>query len=337
MTINTMEDQLITRNEPDTGGQEQVLTPLKIDTSIIITVHNFEQEIAGINQTLLDELEKSNQDIEVIFVDDGSLDNTWQELKKLANEDWRIKLIRLRTSFGESAAFDAGLKQAQGEKIVFFTTRVRINPAQVSNLLRKLDEGYDLVMGWRHPRRDSSLNKFISKVFNSIIKWISNITLHDINSGVFVARKSLLQDIPLYGNLNIFLPILASRKGFRVGDEKIEQMPGKFRQSKYFSEYIQRLLDIVTVIFLTQYSKKPLHFLGFFGIIFTVIGAGMNLYLFFYRLFEFGPIAGRPLLLLGALLLVIGIQMISIGLIAEMIIFTHAKNIKEYTIEEILE
>ncbi len=332
-----MEEQIITRSTPQDGESEQVMLPPKDKTSIIITVKNFESEIGEINQTLLASLEKSNDDFEVIYIDDGSLDNTWEALKQQALNDRRIKLIRMRTSFGESAAFEAGIKHAQGDRIVFFATRVRINPAQISNLVAKLKDDYDLVMGWRHPRRDSLLNRVISKTFNMMIKWISKITLHDINSGVFATRKEVLQDVPIYGNLNIFLPILATRKGYRVGDEQIEQLPGKFRQSKYFSEYIQRLLDMVTVIFLTNYSKKPLHFLGFFGIIFTIIGAGMNLYLFIYRLLEFGPIAGRPLLLLGALLLVIGIQMISIGLIGEMIIFTHAKEIKEYTIEEILD
>ncbi|MFQ6113934.1 MAG: glycosyltransferase, partial [bacterium] len=192
-------------------------------------------------------------------------------------------------------------------------------------------------IGWRYPRRDPYLNQIISKFFNLMVRWISKIDLVDINSKVFAARREVLENIPIYGNLNVFLPILAARKGFVVTHEKIEQLPGSFRQSKYVTEYFQRLLDIITVIFLTNYSKKPLHFLGFFGLIFTLVGAGMNLYLFIYRVFQFGPIAGRPLLLLGALLLVIGIQMISIGLIGEMIIFTHAKDIKEYTIEEILE
>ncbi|RMF64851.1 MAG: glycosyltransferase, partial [Calditrichaeota bacterium] len=208
---------------------------------------------------------------------------------------------------------------------------------QIDGLVRKLEQGCDLVMGWRHPRKDWPLNQTISRVFNWLIKRVSKIELNDVNSGVFAARRDVLEDVPMYGNLNIFLPILAARKGYVVSDEKIAQLPGEFRKSKYLTEYIQRLLDIVTVIFLTNYSKKPLHFLGFIGLVFALVGGLMNLYLFFYRVFQFGPIAGRPLLLLGALLLVIGIQMISIGLIGEMIIFTHAKEIKEYTIEEILE
>jgi hypothetical protein len=131
--------------------------------------------------------------------------------------------------------------------------------------------------------------------------------------------------------------VLADRQGYKIAEAKIEQLPGAFRKSKYFNEYVQRLLDIITVIFLTNYSKKPIHFLGFVGALFTLVGAVIEIYLFIYRIFQLGPIAGRPLLLLGALLLVIGIQLISIGLLGEMIIFTHARDIKEYNIEEIIE
>ncbi|MFQ5822481.1 MAG: glycosyltransferase [bacterium] len=331
-----MEEQILTKKEPIDGKIKKISTPANIQTSVIVTVCNFEKQIAEVYKALLEDLEKSGQKFEVIFVDDGSTDNTWKTLKELANHDRRVKLVRFRTTFGEAASFDAGFKQTDGEKIVFFTTRVRINPSQLSKLLTKLEQGYDLVMGWRYPRRDSFFNQIISKIFNRLIKWFTKTTLNDINSGVFVTRREVLEDIPIYGHLNIFLPIIAAQKGFVVSDEKLEQLPGSFRQSKYVSEYFQRLLDILTVIFLTNYSKKPLHFLGFFGLIFALSGAAINLYLFIYRLFHIGPIAGRPLLLLGALLLVIGIQMISIGLIGEMIIFTHAKEIKEYNIEKII-
>ncbi len=333
-----MQENVLTKEAAARGSVAQTVRPDgDAGASIIVTVKNQAEDLKEVYGALKSGLEAAAENYELIFVDDGSVDNTWSLLKEFADDDPRLRLIRMRTSFGESAAFDAGFKQARGEKIVFFTTRVRINAAQIASLLGRLDANHDLIMGWRHPRRDSALNQFVSRCFNTIIRWVSKKTFNDINSGVFAAKREVLTDIPLYGNLNIFLPILADRKGFKVGDEKIEQLHGTFRQSKYFTEYIQRLLDIITVFFLTNYSKKPLHFLGFIGGIFTLLGVGMNAYLFFYRIFQFGPIAGRPLLLLGALMLVIGIQMISIGLIGEMIIFTHAKDIKEYVIEEVLE
>lgn len=330
-----MAEETLVKEVRTTRKRNHRANSTRVKTTVIINVFNLEKDIRDVHASLIAGLKRKSY--EVIFVDNGSQDNSWKALKGLAQKDKKVKLIRFRTAFAESAAFDAGLKQAKGEQVVFFTMRVHINAGQIANLLKRLDDGCDLVMGWRHPRRDSSLNQFISRAFNAIIRRVSKNQLHDINSGVFAARKEVLEDIPIYGNLNIFLPILAARKGYRIGDEPIEQLPGQFRQSKYLSEYIQRLLDILTVVFLTNYSKKPLHFLGFAGSIFTLLGLAMNLYLFFYRVFQFGPIAGRPLLLLGALSLVIGIQMISIGLIGEMIIFTHAKEIKEYNIEEILD
>jgi len=142
--------------------------------------------------------------------------------------------------------------------------------------------------------------------------------------------------VPFYGALNTFLPVLAHHQGYRIAEEQVEQLPGHFDQSLKPKDYIRRALDMISVIFLSKYSKKPLHFLGFFGMIFTVLGAGIDLYLFFYRLLGFGGIAGRPMLLLGTVLLVIGLQMIAIGLLGEMIIFTHARQIREYNIETVI-
>ena len=197
--------------------------------------------------------------------------------------------------------------------------------------------GYDLVIGWRYPRQDWKLNRIVSKSFNYVVARLTGLKLHDINSGVFVAKRNVIESLDLYGDLNNFIPILVYKLGYKITEEKIPQKRGTFRKSKYITEYFQRILDILTIIFLTKYSKKPLHFLGLFGIFFTLVGGAIDLYLFVYRIFGFGPIAGRPLLLLGALLFILGIQMISIGLIGEMIIFTHASEIKEYSIENICE
>ena len=243
----------------------------------------------------------------------------------------------MRSQFGEASGFTAGLKQSTGDVILYFTARVNINPEYLSALITKLEHGNDLVVGWRYPRKDSKLNQVISKMFNTITGKLSKVKLHDINSGVFVTKREVLDNINVYGDMHNFIPVLAERQGYKIDEAKIEQLPGKFRKSKYFREYLQRLLDIITVIFLTNYSKKPIHFLGFVGALFTLTGAVIEIYLFVYRLLLLGPIAGRPLLLLGALLLVIGIQLISIGLLGEMIIFTHARDIKEYNIEEIIE
>ena len=303
--------------------------------SAIVPMQNMEQSVETMYADLAAGLKAYGKPFEIIFVDDASSDGTWDKLEAIAKKDKQVRLIRMRSSFGESSAFDAGLSVAKGSRIVYAAARVRANLNQIDRLLQKLDDGFDLVCGWRWPRKDSALNQRVSRLFNNLVHRFASIHLHDINSSVFVTERTVLDNLQIYGNLNIFIPLLAARKGFRVTEEKIEQLPGEFRQSKYLPEYIQRLLDIVTVIFLTNYSKKPLHFLGFFGMIFTLAGGLMNGYLFITRIFG-SPIAGRPLLLLGALLLVIGLQMISIGLIGEMIIYTHAREIKEYSIETVV-
>jgi len=303
--------------------------------STIVVCCNFENEIDAFTENLVKTLDSHKKSYEIVFVEDGSRDTTYEKLTHISNSDSRIKVIKMRSEFGEASAFDAAMQLTRGEKVVYLTTRVKINPEGLPNLIKKLDEDYDLVVGKRFPRRDSKLNQFISGAFNYVVNKLSGASLSDINSGVFVAKKSLLENIPFYGDLNKFLPLLAIRQGYKVTEEEIEQLPAQFRQSKYVNEYLQRILDIVTIFFLLNYSKKPLHFLGFFGAIFAIAGGAINIYLFMYRLF-IGAIAGRPLLLLGTLFFVIGIQMISIGLIGEIIIFTHAKEIKEYNIEKIL-
>ena len=305
--------------------------------SVIISLYNIEDHIESLYNGLTTFLKNSNYSFELVFVDDGSLDTTYQKIVKLSKDNPVVSLIKMRSQFGEASAFTAGLKQSTGDVILYFTARVNINPDYLSALITKLEQGNDLVVGWRYPRKDSKLNQIISKMFNAITKKLSKVKLHDINSGVFVTKREVLDNINVYGDMHNFIPVLAERQGYKIDEAKIEQLPGKFRKSKYFREYLQRLLDIITVIFLTNYSKKPIHFLGFVGALFTLTGAVIEIYLFVYRLLLLGPIAGRPLLLLGALLLVIGIQLISIGLLGEMIIFTHARDIKEYNIEEIIE
>ena len=305
--------------------------------SVIVSLYNNEDEASELANSIVDAMQSLGQSFEIAFVDDGSSDGTAEKIATAVKENSALKLIRMRSRFGEASAFNAGLRETSGEIVIYFTSRVRINPHDLRKLIEKLNDGKDLVVGWRYPRRDSKLNQFISRAFNAITCKLAKIELHDINSGVLVTKRSVLEHIEIYGDMNNFIPILAKRQGYKVAEEKIEQLPGKFRKSKYLREYLQRLLDILTVVFLTNYSKKPIHFLGFLGAVFTLVGAGIEIYLFIYRVLALGPIAGRPMLLLGALLLVIGIQLISIGLLGEMIIFTHARDIKEYNIEEIIE
>ena len=304
--------------------------------SLIVSLYNFEESLESLYGSILETMAEIGDSYELVFVDDGSTDSTYKKLVSIGKADDRVRVIKMRSTFGEPSALDAGLKYSKGEWIVCMTGRVRINPREIPKLLRLLEEGNDLIVGWRSPRRDSLLNQWISWIFNLLASRMSRVKLHDINSGILVTCRSVLEKIQFYGDFYNFIPVLAGQQGYRVVEEKIEQLPGTFRKSRYPKEYVQRLLDIITVFFLSRYSKKPIHFLGFIGTIFAIGGLGIEAYLFVYRILQIGPIAGRPLLILGALMLVIGIQMISIGLLGEMIIFTHAGDIEEYNIEEII-
>jgi len=303
-------------------------------TSIIIAVYNLAEDIQALSLALLRAM--SEYHFELVFVDDGSTDDTYEKLVKMAKNDGRIHAVKMRATFGEGTALRVGLLHSTGDKIVYLCGRVRVNPKEIPHFLEALDAGRDFVVGWRSPRRDSLLNRLVSRIFNRIVNLMSDVRLHDINSGMFVTRRSVLESISFHGEMYNFIPVLVRQQGYIVDELKVEQLPGAFRNSKNPKAYLRRFLDIVTVFFLTRYSKKPIHFLGFVGMLFFLAGLGIEIYLFIYRILQYGAIAGRPLLLLGAILLVIGIQMIYIGLLGEMIIFTHARDIEDYNIEEIV-
>lgn len=306
------------------------------EVTVIIAIRNQQGQIHRLHDRLLEIWRTHNKAVELVYVDDGSTDASWRELVEVQKKDPAARAIKLRSAFGEAAVLDAGFRNSVGRNIVYFTCRVNINPEHLPRLLERLEQGYDVVMGRRHPRRDSRLNQLVSTLFNRLVSRTLKIRLHDVNSGVLAARREVLENVPFYGSLNPFLPVVASRQGYKIAEEPVEQLSGHFNQSIYPKNYIKRLLDLVSVLFLSKYSKKPLHFLGFVGAIFTLVGAIINLYLFVYRVLGIGGISGKPMLLLGVMLLIIGIQMISIGLLGEIIIFTHASSVKEYNIEEIL-
>jgi glycosyltransferase involved in cell wall biosynthesis len=306
------------------------------DVAIIVTVKNQQGRLQMLHEQLLALWIKSGKTCEYIYVDDGSTDRSWLELMEIRKRHRNVVAIKLRTAFGEASALDAGFRNSRGREILYFTCRVNINPQDLPKLLVPLDQGYDVVVGERYPRSDSRLNRWVSKLFNRLVSCTLKSKLHDVNSGVLAFHRQVLDHVPFYGSLNPFLPVVAGRQGYKIAEVRVAQLSGHFLQSIYPKNYLKRLLDLVSVLFLSKYSKKPLHFLGFLGALFTLVGAAINMYLFIYRVLGIGGISGKPMLLLGVMLLIIGIQMISIGLLGEIIIYTHADSIKEYNIEEIL-
>jgi glycosyltransferase involved in cell wall biosynthesis len=323
------------KKKPEWNGGLNRIQDVQI--SMIVAISESADDIRGLYHQIREFLIELDTSFEIIFIDNGIGGEEIEWLERQGLEEKNVKLIRFRSVFSESSALDAGFKRSTGKVIVYTTTRVRIDPRGLINIVRALGDETDVVVGWRHPRSDSKLNQLVSRIFNKITSSFGGIRLHDLNSGVFATRREVLQDVLLYGDMDKFLPLIAYKQGYRIREEKIGQLPGRFRFSFYLKEYCVRLLDIITIIFLTNYSKKPIHFLGFLGMVFSIVGGLLSLYLFIYRITGQGPIAGRPLLLLGILLFVIGIQMIAIGLLGEMMIYIHANEIKEYNIEKVIE
>ncbi len=334
------------------------------DLSVIITVRDMKEELPQIDHDVRQAFAEE-ESWELIYVDDGSTDGTRELLKAMAQKDAGARRphssIPRSTTFPSqpqshsppgdqmspagfssvlatpsARALEAAMETADGREIVYVTSRVRANGRDLGRLVKRLRQDADVVVGRRTPRRDSRLNRAVSWLFNAITNRLTHVNLHDINSGVLAVKREVLEHVPFYGTLNAFLPVPAHRQGYRIVEEPIEQLPGRFASSLRPKDYVRRFLDLISIIFLSRYSKKPLHFLGFPGMALAAVGAVIDLYLFIYRLLGFGGIAGRPMLLLGTMLLVIGLQMIAVGLLGEMIIFTHARQIREYNIEEVI-
>lgn len=273
------------------------------------------------------------EDVELIFIDDGSTDGSLQVLEKISSRDNRVKIISFRRNFGKSAALSAGFKKACGDIIVTMDADLQDQPEEVLKLIDKLQEGYDLVIGWKYPRLDPITKKLPSKVINNLTSFFTGLKIHDMNSGLKVMRKEVVEEVPLYGELHRYMPHLAHMKGFKVTEMKVKHMERKFGKSKFGAKrFLSGIFDLLTIIFLGKFGKKPLHFFGLFGLILFLIGFCINIYIAYLR-FKYSSILGRlPLLLLGILNMIIGIQFISMGLIGELLTSFYVKE-KEYSIK----
>jgi len=308
----------------------------KFNLSVVIPLYNEEKSLEELyNRTTLS-LQSLSDSFELIFIDDGSTDNSFSVLKDLHKKDSRVKAIRLRKNFGKAAALSAGFKDAKGEIIVTLDADLQDLPEEISTLIKKMDEGYDLVSGWKFKRKDPFLRKIASRVFNSVTSFYTRVKIHDFNCGLKCYRREVIEEIELYGELHRYIPAIANWKGFKVGEVKVNHRPRVHGRSKYGSErYLRGLFDLMTVIMLTKYPQKPLHFFGLLGTILSIAGLAINIYMAVLRL-SGKWIGNRPLLLLGILLLILGIQFIFFGLMGELIVFSSQKN-AFYVVKETLD
>jgi glycosyltransferase involved in cell wall biosynthesis len=304
--------------------------------SVVVPVHDEERSVALLYDELRAALEPLETLWEAIFVDDGSTDGTFSALTRLHSAASNVRVVRLRRNFGKAAALVAGFDQARGEIVVTIDGDLQDDPAEIPRLLAKLDEGFDLVSGWKAHRRDRLSRRLLSRVFNAVASRFSGVRLHDMNCGLKAYRAEVVHGLRLYGELHRFIPVLAHYRGYRIAELPVNHRQREHGRSRYGIErYLRGFLDLLTVSFIGRYRHRPLHLFGGLGLVLTTIGIAILVYLTVDKALGHA-IGGRPLLTLGVLLVVVGMQFFSLGLISEMITSHHEERAAERERSELL-
>ncbi|HUP33025.1 MAG TPA: glycosyltransferase family 2 protein [Gaiellaceae bacterium] len=291
--------------------------------SVVVPVHDEERSVALLHDELRSALEPLGDPWEVVFVDDGSTDGTFAALTRLHSAHDEVRVVRLRRNFGKAAALQAGFEEACGDRIVTIDGDLQDDPAEIPLLLAKLDEGFDLVSGWKARRRDPLRRRFLSWLFNAVTGRLSGLRLHDLNCGLKAYRAEVVGGLRLYGELHRFVPVLAHYRGFRVAELPVNHRPRGHGRSRYGVErYLRGFLDLLTVTFMGRYRHRPLHLFGGLGLALGGLGTLVLGYLTVLKLTG-EPIGHRPLLTLGVLLVVVGVQLVSLGLVSELVASHH--------------
>ncbi len=310
----------------------------KPDISVIVPVVERYDDLRKVFVEYSEPFRKIGKGFEFIFVVDGGFNKAYEELKSLKNEFNEIKIIKFARNFFESIALMTGIEHARGDIIFTLSAYFQVEPNAINEIMVQLKKGYDLIITRRFPRRDNILNRIQASSFNLLVRKITACSFRDIASGLRGMKSEVAKSLELTGDMHRFIPILAYQKGYKVLEINAAQRAEDKKLRFYgLGTYTRRFIDIVTLFFLIKFTRKPLRFFGLIGINLFSVGAVITGYLAYVRLFMSQGIAGRPLLLLGLLLMVLGIQIASLGLLGELIIFTHARDIKEYHIGEIIE
>jgi glycosyltransferase involved in cell wall biosynthesis len=292
---------------------------------VVVPIYNEEESIPTLYERLTSALVELGYPYEIITVDDGSRDRSFALLRELALADVRLRVVRFRRNFGQTAAFSAGFDRARGEVVVTIDADLQNDPADIGALLAKMEQGYDVVSGWRERRKDPFLNRRLpSMLANGLISRVTGVALHDYGCSLKAYRTEVLRGIRLYGELHRFIPAIASWQGVSVAELPVRHYARQFGRSKYgISRTLRVLLDLVTVRFLLSYATRPMQIFGLLGLISMLLGILTAGYLTAIKFIEGVEIANRPLLLLAVLLIVVGVQLISLGLIGELVVRTY--------------
>jgi len=332
------------RQQPKKGPQKEGQSPSgqqadskTIAVSVVVPLYNEEDSIPELSDELKGVLGGMGMPYEIIYVDDGSTDGSFKVLRDLHRNNKRIKVIRLRTNFGKSAALALGFQQASGDIVITLDADLQDDPAEIPNLVKELKKGYDVVSGWKKRRRDPITKTIPSKLFNYTVRLFTGIKIHDFNCGLKAYRKNVVKTIKVYGELHRFIPVLAHWQGFSIGELIVKHRKRKFGRTKFgVTRFMKGFLDFVTVIFTTRFAARPLHLFGTIGLVSFFTGFIIDAYLAIQWFLGNITLSNRPLLLAGFLLIIVGVQFFAIGLLGEMI--SRGQNREdEYPIRDILD
>ena len=302
--------------------------------SILVPLYNEEESLKPLVAEIKNALKKIDINYEIIFVDDGSTDRSLEMIKDFVKTDNKIKFISFRKNYGKSAALQLGFKYLTGDAVITMDADLQDDPAEITNLLAKLDEGYDLVSGWKKVRHDPFIKKHSSKFFNYITRLMSGIKIHDFNCGLKGYRKEVVKSVDIYGELHRYVPVLAGWQGFKITEIVVKHHPRKYGKTKFgISRFFKGFVDLLTVIFTTRYIRRPMHLFGFMGATSFFVGFLISAYLSYDWWVNGTPLYNRPLLALGALLIVVGVQFFSVGLLGEFMVH-NSHDDSEYSIKE---
>lgn len=290
-----------------------------VDISVVIPLYNEEQSLAELSDKIAEAIE--DYTFEIVFVDDGSTDSSWNVISGLSQKSSCIKGIRFRRNYGKSDALQAGFEEARGKYVVTMDADLQDDPNEIPELIEMLDDGYDLVSGWKKNRHDPITKTVPSRFFNAVTRFTTGIRLHDFNCGLKAYRKEVTDSIYLYGEMHRYVPLLAKWQGFdRIGEKVVKHHPRKYGSTKFgISRFLNGFLDLLTLLFVSRYMRQPMHFFGLFGVVFSLVGLIICGWLAYLKIFHGEPLADRPLLFLGILLIVVGVQFFSIGFLGEII------------------
>lgn len=308
----------------------------EVDLSIIVPLYNEVESLpelisqinSAINESRLEDVLGHKPSYEVLCINDGSNDGSDKVIKELYHKgNQEVKLVSFQKNYGKSAALNIGFKLCKGSYVITMDADLQDNPYEIEPLIRKLEEGYDLVSGWKKKRYDPITKTLPSKLFNSITGILSGVHIHDFNCGLKAYRYEVVKTLDIYGEMHRYIPVIAKMNGFKIAEIEVKHRARKYGKTKFgINRFFNGFFDLLTVIFISKYLQRPMHFFGMLGLIFGFLGFGINFYITIEKIFLNIPVSNRPILFLGVLLMIIGVMFFSTGLLGEMITKTFTKN-----------